>query len=148
MHILFEKDWNTTAKKIVALIKRQRRDDMDIIKTRAYYEQIKGSDLCSCDYCRNYISEIKSSYPELAEYLCGLGIDIEKPFETMPLEPDKSGYIDYLCAQYIVFGNPDDFAETTVGSVDVSIAEMHPSTQTEEPHFVIEASPIRLKWVM
>ncbi len=104
MHILFEKDWNTTAKKIVALIKRQRRDDMDIIKTKA--------------------------------------------FETMPLEPDKSGYIDYLCAQYIVFGNPDDFAETTVGSVNVAIAEMHPSTQAEEPHFVIEASPIRLKWVM
>ena len=61
MHILFEKDWNTTAKKIVALIKRQRRDDMDIIKTRAYYEQIKGSDLCSCDYCRNYISEINDN---------------------------------------------------------------------------------------
>ena len=66
----------------------------------------------------------------------------------MSLEPDKSGYIDYLCAQYIVFGNPDDFAKARVGSVDVSIAEMHPSTQTEEPHFVIEASPIRLKWVM
>lgn len=66
----------------------------------------------------------------------------------MPLEPDKSGYIDYLCAQYIVFGNSDDFAKAKVGSVDVSIAEMHPSTQTEEPHSVIEASPIRLKWVM
>ena len=66
----------------------------------------------------------------------------------MPLEPDKSGYIDYLRAQYIVFLNPYDFAKTTVGSVNVDIAEMHPSTQTEEPHFVIEAYPIRLKWVM
>ncbi len=36
MHILFEKDWNTTAKKIAALIKLQRRDDMDIIKTKAF----------------------------------------------------------------------------------------------------------------
>ena len=53
-----------------------------------------------------------------------------------------------MCAQYIVFGKPDDFAKVKVGSVDVSIAEMHPSTQTEEPHFVIEAYPIRLKWVM
>lgn len=66
----------------------------------------------------------------------------------MPLEPGKSGYIDYLRAQYIVFGKPDDFAKARVGSVEVSIAEMHPSTQAEEPHFVIEASPIRLKWVM
>ena len=66
----------------------------------------------------------------------------------MPLEPENSGSIDYLCAEYIVFGKPDDFAKVKVGSVDVSIAEMHPSTQTEEPHFVIEAYPIRLKWVM
>lgn len=66
----------------------------------------------------------------------------------MPLEPDKSGYIDYLRAQYIVFGKPDDFAKVKVGSVNVAIAEIHPSTQAEEPHFVIEAYPIRLKWVM
>lgn len=40
MHILFAKDWNTTAKKTTALIKRKRVDDMDIIKTRAFYEQV------------------------------------------------------------------------------------------------------------
>ncbi len=121
---------------------------MDIEKTKEFYNQIKAEDLCSCDYCQNYIREIKSSYPILAEYLNHLGIDIEKPFETMPLEPDKSGYIEYICSQYIVCGTPDDFMKVTVNSVIVDIAESHPSTTIEEIHFVIEVYPISLKWVM
>ncbi len=29
--------------------------------------------------------------PEVALYLAALGVDIEKPFETLPLEPDEKG---------------------------------------------------------
>ena len=96
--------------------------------------------------CR--IREIKSTYPKVAEYLFSLGIDIEKPFETMPLEPDETGYIEYISPQYIAIGSPDDFVETTIDSVNVGIAESHPSTQIDETHFVIEVGPVRLKWIM
>lgn len=121
---------------------------MDIEKTKEFYRQIKRNDLCSCAYCQNYIREIKATYPKVAEYLSRLGIDIEKPFETMPLEPDESGHIEYIAAQYIVCGAPDDFMKATIDLVNVDIAESHPSTSIEETHFVIGIYPIRLKWVM
>ena len=53
---------------------------MNVEKTKAFYEKINHDDLCSCAYCQNYIKEIRSSYPTLAEYLERLGVDIEKPF--------------------------------------------------------------------
>ena len=77
-----------------------------------------------------------------------MGVDIEMPFETMPLEPDKDGYIEYIAAQYIVFGECKGIEKTTISSVNIEIAEDYPMTQIEELHFVIEIYPIRLKWVM
>ena len=121
---------------------------MDIRRTKSYYEQISNRDLCDCAYCQNYVREIKATYPEIAEYLFSLGIDIEKPFETMPLEPDETGYIEYISPQYIVCGEPDDFVKTVIGSVHVDVADTHPTTQINEAHFVIEIYPVRLKWVM
>ena len=73
-------------------------------------------------------------------------MDIEKPLETLPLEPDGSGSLEYACAQYIVLGSPDDFTKTAVGPILADLAGAHPSTGVEEAHFVIELSPIRLKW--
>ena len=121
---------------------------MDIKRTKQYYKQLSSHDLCDCAYCQNYIGEIKSTYPKVAEYLFSLGIGIEKPFETMPLEPDETGYIEYISPQYIAIGSPDDFVETTIDSVNVGIAESYPSTQIDETHFVIEVGPVRLKWIM
>ena len=121
---------------------------MNVEKTKAFYEKINHDDLCSCAYCQNYIKEIRSSYPTLAEYLERLGVDIEKPFQTMPLEPDKTGYIEYLGSQYIVCGKRDAFEKTTINDVNVDIALSHPPTGLEEEHFVIEIYPIRLKWVI
>lgn len=121
---------------------------MNIGKTKEFYRNFQKQDLCDCAYCRNYIHEVKPAYPELSEYLERLGVDIEKPLETMPLEPDGSGYIEYAGPQYIVCGKPDDFVKTAIGSVYVDLAGSHPSTGMEAPHFVIELYPIRLKWVM
>ncbi|MDO5755579.1 MAG: hypothetical protein Q4P28_05040 [Tissierellia bacterium] len=66
----------------------------------------------------------------------------------MPLEVDQSGLIDYICAQYIVFGNNKEFNSTRIGSVKIQLATSHPSTTIAEEHFVIEISPISLQWVM
>ena len=92
---------------------------MDIEKTKQYYSQWKRADTCSCDYCRNYIDEIKSSYPAAAEYLSALGVDIEIPFEVLlPSEP-VNGYMKYYEVQYLIVGNSDGFKETQIGDVDV-----------------------------
>lgn len=119
---------------------------MDIEKTRTFYSRITPRDLCGCAYCQNYIHRIRAAYPEAAAYLSDLGVEIEKPLETLPLEPGGSGFLEYAGAQYIVLGTPDGFSKTAVGPVLVDLAGAHPSTAVEEAHFVIELSPIRLKW--
>lgn len=120
---------------------------MDIRKTKDYYKTLREDDLCDCDYCKNYYKEIKAAYPLLAEYLEGIGVDIEKPFEAMPLEPYE-GWIEYMAVQYVVMGDPSDFAETEVAGVHIGIADSHPMTDIAEPHFVIELYPVTLKWTM
>ena len=79
--------------------------NVDMTKTKEYYAAIDNSELCDCSYCRNYRLQIKSAYPEVAEYLASLGVHIQKPFETSPLEPDENGMLEYCGCQYIVFGN-------------------------------------------
>lgn len=118
---------------------------MDIEKTEAYYKNLKAKDLCQCAYCQNYVREIKKEYRALGEYLESMGVDIEKPFETMPLE-EKDGYIEYAAAQYIVMGSTEGFKESKVGDVTITLANSHPTTGIEEEHFVIEIYPIVLKW--
>ena len=118
---------------------------MDIIKTELYYRTLNKDTLCSCDYCRNYYKEIRGSYPVLSDYLAMMGVDIEKPFEAMPLEPYE-GTIEYIAVQYIVMGNSSGFKSADVTGVHIGIADSHPMTDIEEEHFVIELSPIKLKW--
>ena len=120
---------------------------MNIEKTRQYYDLLADVDICSCMYCQNYIKEIKNAYPELAVYLDRLGVDIEKPFETIPVEP-VNGMMFYSGVQYVILGTADHFEETSIGSVRVFVADSHPMTDITEDHFVIEVAPIYLKWIM
>lgn len=121
---------------------------MDINKTRLYYERLSEADLCDCAYCKNYVHEIKRTYPKLSKYMLSLGVDIEKPFETMPLEPDKKGDIEYSMVQYLVCGNTDDFTDKVIEEVAIDISELHPSSTLDEEHFIIDVYPIKLKWIM
>ena len=121
---------------------------MDIERTKAYYEQIKEDSLCTCIYCQNYYRQIRGAYPALSEYLSHLGVDIEKSYYPMPCDPDKTGMIKYVAGLYIIFGTPDGFEKTTIGSVHVNTTEIYPPTEIEEDHFVVEVSPIFLKWIM
>lgn len=78
---------------------------------------------------------IIGTYPKLSEYLYSLGVDIEKPFETMPLEPDENGDIEYPLVQYLVCGNSSDFAAEVIEKVSIDISELHPSSTINEDHF-------------
>lgn len=118
---------------------------MNVEKTRAHYEDFDEEDRCPCAYCRNYEREIARAYSALRETLEEMGIDIEKPFETMPLEPDAEG-IEYIGAQYIVLGEKTGFLRRRVGDVVIDLALSHPTTDLEEDHFVIEVGPVHLPW--
>ena len=119
--------------------------DMDIEKTRQYYNRLTEEDICDCAYCRNYVNEIRSAYMDLAKYLDDLGADIEKPFETIPVGPEN-GIMFYSGIQYVIMGSVDDFKETSLGDLRVFITDSHPMTNIKEDHFVIEISSIYLKW--
>ena len=116
---------------------------MDRERTREYYLQLSEQDICDCEYCRNYVAVVRRAYPGLAEYLCGLGVDIEKPFETMPLQ-SYDGVMVYACVQYVVIGSPDGFTDTVVDGVSISIADSHPTTDIGEEQFVIELDEIKV----
>ena len=86
---------------------------MDKMKTENYYRALNNENLCSCNYCRNYYKEVKETYLELSDYLARMGIDIEKPLETMPLEPFE-GSIEYIAVQYIAMGNATIFKNENI----------------------------------
>lgn len=122
--------------------------NVDMTKTKEYYAAIDNSELCDCSYCRNYRLQIKSAYPEVAEYLASLGVHIQKPFKTSPLEPDENGMLEYCGCQYIVFGNCEPEYHHRIGDVEFRVATSYPSTGIEGDHFVIEFFPIRLRSVI
>ena len=119
---------------------------MNIEKTREYYRHLTNDDLCQCDYCKNYVKEIKAAYPEVAKYLDSIGIDIEKPFETIPIEIEDM--IEYAAVQYIILGSSEGFQPYCVGDVGVDIAINHPSSNISDEHFVIEIFPVYLKYTL
>lgn len=48
---------------------------MKIKRTQQYYQKLNSKEQCPCSYCLDYHRQIKKSYPKLAQYLAGLGID-------------------------------------------------------------------------
>ncbi len=121
--------------------------NVDIVKTKDYYSSIDETSLCDCAYCRNYRLQVKKAFPKAAECLFSFGIDIEKPFEVSPLEPDENGMLEYCACQYIAFGNCNPEYHHAVGDVEFRVATSYPSTGIEQEHFVIELFPIKLKYI-
>ena len=121
--------------------------NINIPKTIEYYHSITEASMCDCNYCRSYRWQVKSAYPQVTEYLTALGIDIEKPFETSPLDPDENGMLEYCCCQYIAFGKCKPEYYHKVGDVEFRIATSYPSIGIEQEHFVIELFPIKLKYI-
>lgn len=120
----------------------------NIKKTQAYYHSIKPESLCQCNYCKNYYAQIKAAYPEAASYLASLGIDITKPFELSPLEPDKDSFVTYSPCQYLVFGTCTSAYRHKIGAIEFRAASSYPSTGIKEEHFVLEFDPIRLPLIL
>ncbi len=121
--------------------------DINIAKTKEYYASIGESLLCDCSYCQCYREQIRSVYPKVAEYLDSLGVDIEKPFETSPLEPDEKNMLEYCCCQYIVLGKCDSKYSYQIDNVEFRVATSYPITGVAEEHFVIELFPIWLEFI-
>ena len=120
--------------------------NVNVPQTIEFYHSISETSLCDCSYCRSYRLQIKSAFPKVAEYLDSLGIDIEKPFETSPLEPDENGMLEYCCCQYIAFGNCEPNYHHRIGNVEFRMATSYPRTGIEQEHFVLEFYPIKLKY--
>lgn len=121
--------------------------NVNMAETRAYYVSMASNSLCDCSYCVNYRSQVRSSYPGVASYLDLLGIEIEKAFETSPLEPDENGMLEYCCCQYIVIGRCDAGYHYEIDGVEIRLATSYPRTEIEQEYFVIELFPIRLMYV-
>lgn len=119
---------------------------MDIEKTKAYYEKINREDICDCIYCQNLIDEIKQAYPDVADYLFSLGVNIERPFEVFfPIENHSNGYMDYPLVQYLIIGNSSDYKGTRIGDIIIGISDCHPAATYEGEYFIIDAGVFHIK---
>lgn len=121
--------------------------NVDIAKTKEYYNMIEEPALCDCSYCRSYRLQVGSAFPRIAKYLNSIGIDIEKPFETSPLEPDENGMLEYCSCQYIAFGNCEPEYHHRIDDVEIRVGTSYPEMSIEQEHFVIELFPVKLKYV-
>lgn len=115
---------------------------IDIVKTREYYNSLSLGLLCDCDYCKLYYAKSRKEFSELALWLDKYGVDIEKPFEVMSLEPDDNGMLDYIGVQYIVFGNFKNDNSYYVGDFNIKIADSHSHIEIGDEHFVPGVIPI------
>lgn len=115
---------------------------IDLVKTREYYNLLSSDLLCDCAYCKLYYLKARKEFSELAVWLERYGVDIEKPFEVMSLEPDENGMLDYIGVQYIVFGVYSNYNSYHIGNFNIRIAYSYPSTEVSEEHFVLEVFPI------
>lgn len=121
--------------------------EVNVAATKAYYRNIVDASLCDCGYCRSYRLQIKSAFPEVAVCLDSFGIDIEKPFETSPLEPDANGILTYCGCQYVVFGKCERGFVHKIENVEFRVAASHPCTGIEQAHFVLEIYPVALRYI-
>ena len=117
---------------------------VDRIKTKKYYETLTQTSLCDCAYCRLYYEKARKAFPQLAKWLDGYGIDIEKPWEAMSLDPDEDGIVDYIGVQYIVFGScaADDVYK--IGDISIRVSGSYPDPAIDDDFFVLEAYPMSL----
>lgn len=116
--------------------------EIDIVKTREYYNSLSSGLLCDCDYCKLYYAKSRKEFSELALWLDKYGVDIEKPLEVISIEPDESGMLDYIGVQYIVFGTFSNYNSYYVGDFNIKIADSHPNTGISDEHFVLEVIPM------
>ena len=103
-----------------------------------FYAALPPDFLCECAYCRNYMKHARRTFPSLAAYLDGIGVPIEKPFEAIPMDA-APGRVQYLGVQYVVMGEEADFRDWRQDGVHVPLADSHPDTGLDEPHYVIKA---------
>ena len=115
---------------------------IDIVKTKEYYNSLPLDMLCDCDYCKLYYIKSRNDFAVVGFGLDKYGVDIEKPFEVMSLEPDESGMLDYIGVQYIVFGTFSNDNSYYVGEFNIKIAHSHPNTGISDEHFVLEVIPM------
>ncbi len=120
----------------------------NIEETRRYYQSLPAEALCDCAYCRNYYLQIRGKYPRVSAYLDSMGVDIAKPFETSPLEPDENQMLEYCACQYIVFGRCSDDYRHQIDGVELRLAHSLPSAGIPQEHIVLERAPVKLPVIL
>lgn len=116
--------------------------NVNMSKTQAYYLSEK-SEPCKCGDCQNYIHQIKQKYPNIANYLASMNIDVLRPFELMSTELNDNE-IEYSLCQYVVYGNCEEDYSIWIDNVQFGKSACHPSTNIVEEHFILEFGPLVL----
>jgi hypothetical protein len=75
--------------------------DVDVEKTKEYYNRITVEKGCNCIYCRNYIKCCETFPKEVLEFYKMLGIDPKKEGEFMEFGIEDDKHL-YMCFYHFV----------------------------------------------
>lgn len=112
---------------------------MNIRKNKQFYKRL--NDLCDCEYCIFYRSNISKEYENLSQILSDWGIDISKAFEVAIPYLDNNKVI-FPFAQYLVMGKYNEGTLKNITDDKIILAKNYPDPQISEDYFVIELGPI------
>lgn len=118
---------------------------IDLEQNLQYYKS-EQSVPCDCAFCKNYYIQIKEKYPDVADFLLSINVDILRPFELMWVENEKDKKIEYVGCQYIVFGTCEDNFKKQIGNVIFEInTTHHPNDEKiKNEHFILDFGKIIL----
>ena len=124
--------------------------DVDIESTIKYSRE---HSLCDCDEDCNFYVQAKEKFPQLAEFLSGLGLLIDRPDEIGSCAAED--YIDYHFVSYTVVGEILEAGKYEIDMFDgglflnIVIDNWYvPNEQETDRYFTVTVYNIRLPWVL
>lgn len=114
-----------------------------IEETAAWYKE--DTEQCECDYCTAFRKSFSHCYPATAKLLSFYGIDVNKPLDTSPAEPEGNT-ITYDAVQYVLKGVCNTNKDYSVEGLTIHKADAYPTYKQAENTFVIGINGIRLPW--
>ena len=117
--------------------------NVQIENTEKWYKE--ENELCQCDYCRVFRKSFRSCYGATADLLSFYGVDVTKPLEISPAEPEGD-MITYNTVQYVLKGSTNITRNHLIEGLVMHKAEAYPSYKRAENTFVIQLEGVRLPW--
>lgn len=117
--------------------------NVQIENTKKWYKE--NFEQSQSDYCKAFRKSFSSTYAATADLLSFYGVDVTRPLEISPAEPEGD-MITYNSVQYVLKGSCTITRNHLIEGLIMRNTDTHPSYQQAENTFVIKLEGVRLPW--